>query len=277
MRASIIGLSGLILAATAVPAFAQTASPVTTPGDAPETENPISVSANVSLTSDYRFRGVGFSDGDIAVQGGIDVAHESGFYVGTWASSIEDSETFGHTELDLYGGWSGELTDGISVDVGLLYYVYPNGKGSATNDAGTPLDLSDDFLVSAPSDFFEPYASISGTLGPAEVTVGAAYAWGGQSALGDNDNIYVYTDLSVGIPNTPVTINGHVGYNHGSLSVTSGLTDEDYMDFSIGADYAITSNLSANLSYVTTETDLPSGPNQGFIDDAVVFTVTASF
>jgi len=261
MRASIIGLSGLILAATAAPAFAQTASPVSTPGDAPEAEGPISVSANVSLTSDYRFRGVGFSDGDIAVQGGIDVAHESGFYVGTWASSIEDSVQFGHTELDLYGGWSGDLTDGISADVGLLYYVFPNGNET----------------LGGPSDFFEPYASLSGTLGPAEVTVGAAYAWGGQSALGNDDNIYVYSDLAVGIPNTPVTINGHVGYNHGSTSITSTLTDEDYMDFSIGADYAITSNLSANLSYVTTETDLPSSTNQGFIDDAVVFTVTASF
>lgn len=247
MRVSIIGLSGLLLAATATPAVAQ---------DAEESTSPVSVSANVALTTDYRFRGIGFSDGDIAIQGGIDVAHESGFYVGTWASSIEDSPVFGHTELDLYGGWSGEVTDGISADVGLLYYVFPNGNAG-------------------PSDFFEPYASISGSLGPAELTVGAAYAWGGQSALGNDDNIYVYTDVSVGIPDTPVTVSGHVGYNHGATSATSSLTDEDYMDFSLGAEYSITENLSASLTYVTSETDLPSV--DGFNDDAIVFTVSASF
>ena len=51
------------------------------------------------------------------------------------ASSIEDSPTFGHTELDLYGGWTGEVASGISVDAGLLYYVYPNGEGGAADQA----------------------------------------------------------------------------------------------------------------------------------------------
>ena len=82
-KSNIIGLSALLLAGTAAPALAQDA-------DAPSA---ITISGNAAVTSDYRFRGLSFSDGDIAIQGGIDVAHESGFYIGTWGSSIEDSPT----------------------------------------------------------------------------------------------------------------------------------------------------------------------------------------
>ena len=251
-------VAALALAAAATPAFAEGAAQDAGQDRGPRhTEapgaSPFSVSANVALTSDYRFRGVSFSDGDIAIQGGIDVAHDSGFYIGTWASSIEDSATFGHTELDLYGGWSGEVSSGVTVDVGLLYYVYPNGEDG----------------LAGPSDYFEPYASISGTLGPVEATAGIAYAFD-QAAIGGDDNVYLYTDLSSGIPNTPITVNGHLGYTDGSLSVA---TDGDNFDWSLGADYAITGNLTASLMYVGV-----GGPSiDDFTDDTVVFTLSASF
>ena len=107
------------------------------------------------------------------------------------------------------------------------------------------------------------------------MTVGAAYAWD-QSALGDEDNLYVYTDLGVGIPNTPITVKGHLGYTDGVLSpdinpVTFNQTGA--FDYSIGADYVITSNLTASVAYVGVE-----GPSfDGFTDDTVVFTIGASF
>ena len=44
------------------------------------------ITGNVSLTSDYKFRGISQSDESPAIQGGLDYAHDSGFYVGTWAS-----------------------------------------------------------------------------------------------------------------------------------------------------------------------------------------------
>jgi uncharacterized protein (TIGR02001 family) len=242
-KLNLAGLSAILLATTAAPAFAQDTT-------APSS---ITVSGNAAITSDYRFRGVSFSDGDIAVQGGIDVAHESGFYVGTWASSIEDSATFGHTELDLYGGWSGEVSSGVTVDVGLLYYVYPNGEGG----------------LAGPSDYFEPYASISGTLGPIEATLGAAYAFD-QAAIGDDDNIYVYTDFSSGIPNTPISLKAHLGYTDGTLSTAA---DGDNFDWSVGADWAVTKNLTASLSYV----GVGGVKVDDFTDDTVVFTLGVSF
>ncbi|MEZ5749135.1 MAG: TorF family putative porin [Caenibius sp.] len=185
---SLLAASILASAAVATPAFAQD-----------ETESDITVSGNVALVTDYRFRGVSLSGGDAAIQGGIDIGHSSGFYVGTWASSIRGGN-YGDMELDVYGGWSGDVTSGLTVDVGLLYYAYPG----STKGFG-------------PYDYFEPYMSLSTTLGPVTATAGVAYAWD-QKSLGDEDNLYIYTDLEVGSPNTPITISGHVGYTDGVLA-----------------------------------------------------------
>ena len=251
MLTSIRGL----LAATALagaafvstPAFAQ---------DAEETASDISVSANVALTTDYRFRGVSLSGGDPAIQGGIDVGLPSGFYVGTWASSI-DGGAYGSMELDLYGGWSGDVAPGLTFDVGMLYYMYPNGASG--------VDL----------DYWEPYTSLAFSAGPASVTVGAAYAWE-QDSLGGNDNLYVYTDFEVGVPNTPVTLSAHAGYTDGVLAppLLTGLSlDDSGFDWSVGASAAVLGGLSVGVSYVDTE-----GPSvDGFTDDTIVGTLSMEF
>ena len=237
-------LAGTALAAT--PAFADEA-------DAPAD---ITVTGNVALTTDYRFRGVSLSGGDPAIQGGITVSHASGFYVGAWSSSIDDGGTdvFGDQELDLFGGWTGEVSSGVTLDAGLLYYVYPSGDGNV--------------------DYFEPYASVSGDVGPAKVKVGVAYAWD-QNSLGDEDNLYVYGNVDFAIPNTPVTLSGHLGYTDGVLAppFLAGTLDDTGLDWSVGASASLFGPLSASVSYVGVE-----GPSiDGFTDDAVVGTLTASF
>ena len=89
-------------------------------------ESEFTVSGSVAVVTDYRFRGVSQSGGDFAIQGGLNVAHESGFYVGTWSSSIDDRGSgLGEMELDVYGGWSGQVASNLKLDAGLLYYIYP--------------------------------------------------------------------------------------------------------------------------------------------------------
>ena len=224
---------------------------------AQETEEagPVTVSANVALTTDYRFRGVSLSGGDPAVQGGIDVGHESGFYVGTWASSIDGGDAYGELELDVYGGWSGDVAEGVTLDVGLLYYLYPSES------------------LGLDTDYFEPYASVGFTFGPAEATVGAAYAWE-QDSLGGEDNLYVYTDLGFSLPSTPISLTAHLGYTDGVLAppLLAGDADDSGLDWSLGASYTAGS-LEFGVSYVGVE-----GPSiDGFTDDAIVGTVSASF
>ncbi|MFM6852645.1 MAG: TorF family putative porin [Sphingopyxis sp.] len=222
-----------------------------------EAASDVTVTGGVSLTSDYRFRGVSLSAEDIAVQGTINVNHSSGLYAGVWSSSLEDSAVFGHTEVDLYAGYATEVAAGTTLDVGMLYYVYPNGNNAAGN-----------------SDYFEPYASVKTTVGPATAKLGVAYAWD-QSAIGGNDNVYVYTDLGLGVPETPVSLNAHLGYSNGSLAFAPG----HYWDWSVGADLALGHGLTAGVKYVDTDLDQLTGvpASDTLYDATVLFTLGASF
>ncbi|MHA3840687.1 TorF family putative porin [Sphingomonas aestuarii] len=216
MRFSTLSLSALALAATATPAFAQET-------DIPP---PVSVSSTITLTSDYRFRGITQSDEGPAAQAGITVSHESGFYVGGWASSISTNSLpgYGEAETNLFGGFSTETASGIGFDVGLLYYLYP------------------DAVSGAQTDFFEPYAAITYSIGPVSTKLGAAYAWGGQDGLdftgGKDDNLYLYADASVGIPTTPLTLNAHVGRSEGSLALLNIDASDVYWDWSAGVEWS---------------------------------------
>lgn len=219
-------------------------------GDGPGFE----VSANVALVSEYRFRGVDLSGGELAIQGGVDLSTDAGFYVGTWASSLdEDTVGFGSTELDLYGGFSTDLTEGLSFDIGAIMYMYP--------DAG-PGDF----------DYYEIYSSLGFAFGPAEATVGVAYA-PDQDSLGSQDNFYIYTDVGAGLPGTPISISGHLGYTDGFLTFTN---DGKAFDWSIGAEAEVYGPVSLGVAYVGAEGDIPVGAYD-FVDDAVVFTLSASF
>ncbi len=106
------------LAFTALPqaTFAQEASPL---------------SFNVAVTSDYRYRGISQSRLKPALSAGVDYALPAGFYVGAWASSIKWIKDFGgdsDVELDLYGGFKGEIVPGLAFDVGALRYQYPRNR-----------------------------------------------------------------------------------------------------------------------------------------------------
>lgn len=88
------------------------------------------VSFNAAVVNDYRYRGISQSRLDPALQGGADYTHNpSGFYVGTWLSTIKwtkDAGGDGNVEWDIYGGKRGNLTSDVAYDVGLLGYVYPS-------------------------------------------------------------------------------------------------------------------------------------------------------
>jgi uncharacterized protein (TIGR02001 family) len=239
-----------------------------TPAFADETAPPseFTITGNVALVTDYRFRGLSQSNGDPAIQGGININHSSGFYVGVWSSSLDFNApldgVYGSQELDIFGGWTGSVGSGVTVDAGLLYYAYPSGHvGKA--------------------EFFEPYASISGTLGPVSAKLGANYAWS-QSALnfnggGNDDSLYVYGELSAGIPNTPISLAGHLGYTDGALSpkFATGQTVSysGGFDWNVGATWAITKNLSLTGQYVGVE----GASIDGYSNDTVVGTLKLSF
>ena len=90
---------------------------------------PSPLTFNASIVSDYRYRGISQTRLKPALQGGIDYALPGGFYIGTWATYIKwikDAGGGASTELDLYGGYKGEIAKDLAYDVGVLRYQYPN-------------------------------------------------------------------------------------------------------------------------------------------------------
>lgn len=248
-----------------------------------EAASPITVSGSVALVSDYRFRGVSQSDEGMAIQGGLTVSHESGLYAGTWASNLAGWGAFGgsNMELDLFAGY--KLPVGAAtLDVGATWYMYPSG-----NDI---------------TDFVEPYVKLGGALGPVSGTLGVAYApsqkalgnWSAtpQSREGDSeDNIYIWTDLAAGVPNTPLTLKGHLGYSDGNPGLgpngTSIAPTGTYWDWMVGADLALgpvvlgvayvdTSITEADRAYIVDNfTNYRNGGN--IAASQVVFSISAAF
>lgn len=98
------------------------------------------LSYNAGVVTDYRFRGITQTNYKPAVQGGIDFAHKNGLYLGVWGSTVSWVKEFngaskGDLEIDLYGGYKGEIMKGLGFDVGLITYQYPGNDSGA---AGTP-------------------------------------------------------------------------------------------------------------------------------------------
>ncbi len=84
------------------------------------------LSANIGLTSNYLWRGITQTDDSAAISGGVDWNHDSGFYLGVWASNIDwalPSRKKG-AEVDFYGGFSNTIQD-FGYDIGVIHYYYP--------------------------------------------------------------------------------------------------------------------------------------------------------
>jgi uncharacterized protein (TIGR02001 family) len=211
------------LASVAAVLFALSATPAAAQ-EAEESSGPITISGSITAVSDYRFRGYSLSDFDPAIQPTININHESGFYVGVWASNLADTPTYDKAELDLYAGFTKEIASGTTIDAAVLYYYYPRGSGA--------------------SDYFEPYVSLSHAIGP--VTAKGGVHWApSQAATGNTDLLYLYGQLAYAIPETPVTITGKVG--------NQDLGASSYWDWSLGA--SVTADkLTFGLTYVDADT-----------------------
>lgn len=170
------------------------------------------VAGNAGLFSDYRFRGMSQTDYGPAFQGGIDIAHSSGFYVGNWNSNVEQLLYNGASlEMDFYGGYKGS-TGGLGYDIGLIYYYYPKtGSAGTTKIDNTEIYAGASFgpltakYFHATSDFF----GIPGSKNSYYLDVGASF------------------DLGAGLG-----VNAHVGYQ--KVKGLPGGAIDDNTDYRIG-------------------------------------------
>ena len=245
MRKSI--LSAAVAAALLVPGLAAAqaaASPIT---------------GNMSLVSDYRFRGLTQTFEEPALQGGFDYAHSSGIYLGNWNSSISDNFYAGSPlEMDFYGGYKGAAGP-LGYDVGVLYYYYP---GSNLAGVGT-------------IDNLEVYAGVSWKFLSLKYFHAVSDFFGAPNTDGSN-----YIDLSATWDlGQGWGVNGHVG--HQKVKNASAL---DYTDYKIG----ITKDVSGwvfGASFIDTDADsavytftnASSGTTKNVGDSTLVLSVSKTF
>lgn len=126
MRKTLVAVS-LASAALAAPSLAVAQAAADKPA------SPHTFTGNISLVSDYRFRGISQTFHKPALQGGFDYAHSSGFYLGNWNSNVNEGAGFpaANLEMDFYGGWKNTWGD-WGLDVGLIYYYYPGSDANLT-------------------------------------------------------------------------------------------------------------------------------------------------
>ena len=212
------------LAIAALPQLAQAQTAAPAPAAAPAAEPEASpLSFNVSLTSDYRYRGISQTRLKPAIQGGVDYAFSNGFYVGTWASSIKWIKDLGgdaNVELDLYGGYKGEIVKDFTYDVGVLtYQYYHNHLNPSTNTT-------------------EIYGAL--TYGPA--TLKYSHSVSNLFGFTDSKNSG-YLDLSATFEVGPaIQLIPHVGYQKVRGTAADGSTNNNFSytdySFTVGKDFS---------------------------------------
>lgn len=228
-------IGGTVTALAAGTLHAQTTPAPAAPAPAAAEAPASPLSFNIGVWSQYIFRGLSQTDYMPAVQGGVDYAHDSGFYVGAWASNVRWLRDFkisnGQAEIDLYTGYKKSFGD-WTADVGFLRYEY---TGSTYQGATNP-------------DTNELYAALSWKF----ITLKYSHAISNAFGTADSKNTS-YTDLSAAIPVADTwTLNAHVGYQNYSGPSSSAAS---YTDFKLEIAKDFGNGLSAGAGFTTNDAD----------------------
>ena len=205
-------------------------------------------SATLSLTSDYRFRGISQSAGDPALQGSLDAAFDNGLFVGLWGSNI-DFDDDADIEVDWYAGYGAEFSEQLSWDATLYYYSYPGYDTDAD------------------------YAELALNLYYGDLTLGYVHA-SDYFNTGETSQ-YLALDYSYGL-SEEVALDLHAGYSFGDY--WKELDIGDYRDFSVGVSTTI-ATLDLSLAYLFNDVDDGMEVNGGAFanDDTLLLSVSRSF
>lgn len=207
--------------------------------DAPA--SPHTFTGNVTLASEYLYRGITQTRGKPAIQGGFDYAHASGLYAGVWGSNISWIEDQNATasgsslELDVYGGYKGTISGDFGFDVGVLTYNYPGTTGHATS-ATNP-------------DTTEVYGALSWkwlTLKYSQTTT-SLFGWNKTGDANAKTSGSGYTELNAAYDlGNGLGISGHLGHQS-----VKGRSSASYSDYKVG----VTKDMgfgTVGLAYSTT-------------------------
>jgi len=253
-----------------------------TPANPEDTSATSPIAANVTIVNDYRYRGISQSNFKPAIQGGFDYAHESGFYIGNWNSSISwISDAYGQNgsvggngspgkqvssqiEMDFYAGIKKELIGaGFASDLGFLQYYYPTSGIPNTNGATANPNTS------------EVYVAQNFTFGPLTGFGKFSYAVSTLFGTANSTGSY-YPDLTLNYDTGVwgMALNGHIGYQYVAGNTVNGATSYaqipygnstsnstlySYTDWKLGVTKDFGGGLSGAIAYVGTNAATAKG------------------
>ena len=173
--------------------------------------NAVEINGSAGVNSNYVWRGATQSDGKPVLQGSIGLATEKGFYANAWGSQVDynDDTT---AEIDLTVGFSNDINETISYDVGYVRYSY----------LGDDVEFGDDAQ--------EIYGTLS--VGPLSGTIYRDI---------DNDSNYYAGSVSISdIVDMPFDLSGFVGRNADSNMDAGVILGNDFIDDKINVSYSWT-------------------------------------
>ena len=223
---------------------------------APEPDSTLSY--NVGVVSDYRFRSIRQTAGKLAVQGGVDFSHKSGFYLGAWASNVSwvkevNGATQGAYEVDLYGGYKGEITPGLNYDLGVITYQYP-GNNSGVANRSYPNAVAAGAYGNASTT--EYYGALSYGVATLKYSRSAGRFLGNLNSSGSS-----YLDLSANFDlGNGFTLTPHLGHQRvPNQNNTNAMTGQiktgnaaDYTDYALTLAKDLGSGLSVSVTAMDT-------------------------
>ena len=203
-------------------------------------------SANIGATSNYLWRGVSQTQDSTAVQGGIDYQHQSGFYLGSWASNVDFNDDTSY-ELDFYAGYSGQITQQISYDFSYLYYGYPDADANIDfGELKAALEwdwlwLQYSYVINAGDDVTAP-------------------------TLDNSDLQYIEALISYDITES-LTLTAHYGYSTGDV-VQAWYNTNSYSDYQLSLSK---STVIGDVSFTLADTDLADDDAKLLINWSYIF------
>lgn len=214
---------------------------------------------SVTLVTDYRYRGLSYSDNRPALQGQLTVSHSSGLYIGTFVSHLAGDGSYGgdNLETDILAGFTRSVHH-LVIDLGIWDYRFPGTHQS----------------------YAELYGSIVIPIGRLTMKPGLYYA-PARHAIGGRHEVSRYADFALPVNHMPVTIRAHAGYTSGKGSTIAGPSGA-YLDYSIGADIGFRA-FTVSAAYMNTSINraradqfYPVGGRRD-VGGTVVGSVTAAF
>lgn len=226
-----------------------------------EAKSDWTATGNVSFVTDYYSRGISQTWHKPTAQGGVDITHSSGFYIGAWGSGVTpNTYPDANTEIDIYGGYNGTIPaiEGLGWTAGLYGYLYPNGswkkyRGSNSANANDVLTPKGGNWDTYEANVGLSYGWLSGKL-----SYTLTDWWGAEKDTGWTSNTkgstYVELNANYPLPWWDLTLVAHIGHLNvaGKLdpnfsvignesgvanfpsSSLSGATNPDYTDWKIG-------------------------------------------